>query len=125
MCLTKITKTIKKPTNKIASAIGCFYYNETDLLFPFNWYIFGTKVPIGRWIKAIQGQLYADNGKAYIAGFHKYKVGQLARIKKEFPNTVQIPVKLRKIKYHGKQRGFSVLVAQEMFISENWRQQIV
>jgi hypothetical protein len=112
MCLSRVTKRIKKRTLREVFAFKEFHEEKEQLYFKF-YSVNGEYAPFvdrisrverGVWLKSKETELTAG-AERYLSGFHAYKCDD-SRTK----------VKLRLVHTYGEQDNELVLVAAEMYV---------
>lgn len=117
MCLSTISN--KKPKK------SGYFYKVFDLdysgglYFPFMRLNRMKEVPVGKWIKAARLRRRADNGEAYITGFHGFLSARSARLWGSGDTVVRC--KYRNAHVAGTQDELKVIVADEIFVPKRKR----
>lgn len=109
MCLTTITKRIKKPTNRIYNGYKVFDKGGKTIFF----HIMAGEVVLNQWLTAKGGYIGSPR---YQAGFHAY-----VKRPKEYPaNATEYcsvrKVKIKKVHTIGIQNGKKVIVGEQLLV---------
>jgi hypothetical protein len=116
MCLNKITRIHKKPSNKVRTAWKVFSPFPGELHFPYFSWKGSSRVPMGKWLKA-KRNIWEER---YPPGFHAFetKAGAEAWRDAHLRCHVCVRVLLRGVETVGHQGALKTLVAREMFVPE-------
>lgn len=117
MCLSQVDKVYKNPLKKVIKAWKGFsrYYNDpATVCLPMHSYKNSRIIPRGKWIKAVGTKIHYSGylkPKTYPAGFHITATKAGANY---FGRPIRI--KVRGIVVVGKQSGYKVFVAKEIYV---------
>lgn len=114
MCLSRVTKRIKRPTNRIVRGFKVFDLLDGELHFEFASLNDSSRVPTGKWLRCGERRFK----HSYAPGFHFF----FTREDVEKWGGVAYAVKVRKVHTIGEQKAFSgsgrlkIGVATELYV---------
>lgn len=135
MCLDRLTKINDPVTDEVVTAWGIFAAwhspssNKLQYSYPYYGYRTAEGVKFDTWLEAedtyalrafSDPHLLTDDGSRYPCGFHKYanrkEAKQAFQLWQFNDDVVLLKVKLRRVLCLGRQDGYDVLVAQQIYI---------
>jgi hypothetical protein len=127
MCLGRITKKIKNPTNDIVTVWKAFD-TDSELKVLLSFYQFDNfETEVGHWLKAHETQVMAGDSQYYTTGFHAFRHINQAKsaVDNYGDDTILLPVEFRYVTVHGIDHGIQTLVAKEMRIPRYWKKKAI